>query len=85
MGDRPPAGSGADDVNTSNECSQVQCVVIEDPGCFGIGGVVELESPIQGEAVDDVAAHATADGVRRFHDDHVGSVDAHLTCGGEAG
>ena len=46
-----------------DEGTQVQCLVIEDALALRVRRVVELESPIEPEAVDDVGAHATAHGI----------------------
>ena len=55
---RPPIRLGE---QAGSERPQVECPVVEDSGGLRVGRVVELESPIEGQSVDVVRAHASAD------------------------
>ena len=61
---------------------QVESFVVEDARRLGIRRVVELEATIEGETIDEVAANASARGVRGFEYLNVDAVNRQFSgCG----
>lgn len=85
MDDVASVAGATDDVHAPHESVQIKGLVVQDAGCFGVGGVVELEAPIEGESVDVIAADPTTDRVLRFDDPDIRAVDRELAGGRETG